>query len=375
MMLIKNHASDQSDIIEKMIVAAIDAYHDIYESPLHDLEIIVCRDAEELNRRTMQHTGKPDDRVNYDGVFLAPHNQQESFRILLLAKDEAIVGAKRYFSEVEKGSRRDDDLPDEERTKRGLELAAFCQFVEMLQHEYSHLCSYEKYMQVTNWKDPLITMHSQDYHLYDEVIARYRGTYAMLSMMKPYLELNLIFSIWLHYFDNLFGSVQKMTTVLGEFLDKRRNEIETYMLGYMRMAGKSGKQAVKEMEDELGHPLEYRDEWISKGKPKLSKVEAAEYMLCDDFDDPKMNEDVYRTVAPLLYFARNPYATYEGAQLEGFVHAYYDYLCREAGQKTVKRNLELHSAMDKPFYLQVDLMKTREDVNQFNELLKKLLMI
>ncbi|MBQ7486202.1 MAG: hypothetical protein IJT77_01760 [Clostridia bacterium] len=375
MMLIKNHASDQSDIIEKMIVAAIDAYHDIYESPLHDLEIIVCQDAAELNRRTMQHTGKPDDRGNYDGVFLAPHNQQESFRILLLAKDEAIVGAKRYFSEVEKGSRRDDDLPDEERTKRGLELAAFCQFVEMLQHEYSHLCSYEKYMQVTNWKDPLITMHSQDYHLYDEVIARYRGTYAMLSMMKPYLELNLIYSIWLHYFDNLFGSVQKMTTVLGEFLDKRRNEIETYMLGYMRMAGKSGKQAVKEMEDELGHPLEYRDEWISKGKPKLSKVEAAEYMLCDDFDDPKMNEDVYRTVAPLLYFARNPYATYEGAQFEGFVHAYYDYLCRETGQKTVKRNLELHSAMDKPFYLQVDLMKTREDVNQFNELFKKLLMI
>ena len=296
MINITNHSAVPDDILQQMIAAAVDAYQDIYEGPSHDVKVFVCRDQSEMNQLALEHTGNSENISDYNGMFLCPHDRHEPFRILVLVKDEAVVGAKRYFQEAENGSQRDDDKPQEEREKRGLELAAYCHFVEMLQHEYSHLCSYERLMLATDWEDPLIGAHSQDYHLYDEAIARYRSTYAMLVMMQSFMEIDLLYTMWMGYWSDLLKSYQEETEALKDIITQQRDEIEAQNLEYMRRAGINGKEAVDEMERELGHPLKYRDELTEKGAPKLTAEEVAEFLLCDDFEDPELNEAIFRKV-------------------------------------------------------------------------------
>ena len=368
---ITNHSSVPDAILQQMIAAAVDAYQDIYEAPSCDVEITVCRDRAEMNQLALEHTGDTENK-EYNGMFLCPHDQHEPFRILLLVKDDAVVGAKRFFQEVENGSQRDEDMPQEERERRGLELAAYCHFVEMLQHEYSHLCSCERLMLATDWEDPLISAHSQDYHLYDETIARYRGTYAMLVMMQPYMEIDLLYTMWMGYWNDLLKSYQKETEALKDFLTQQRNEIEAQNLEYMHYARKSGREAIAEMERELGHPLKFHNELTEKGAPKLTAEEVAEFLLCDDFEDPELNETIFRKVTSLVYFAKNPYATYEGAQIEGLVHAFYDFLRMETGQTVGERKLELNSVIDTPYYKTANLLETNEEVKQFADLFMKL---
>ena len=73
-----------------------------------------------------------------------------------------------------------------------------------------------------------------------------------------------------------------------------------------------------------------------------------------------------------MYFAKNPYATYEGAQIEGLVHAFYDFLMRETGESVRERKLDLYSVMSTPYYQTANLQETNEEVKQFADLFMKL---
>ena len=128
----------------------------------------------------------------------------------------------------------------------------------------------------------------------------------------------------------------------------------------------SGEDAVFEMELELGHPLEYDGELTKKGVPKLSPVEVVEFLMFDDFGDEELNEKSFSRGIPLLYFAHNSYASYQGAQIAGLVHAFYDFLSEREG-----RTLDLLTLMAKPYYNTVDVAELKAELEQFTDLMMK----
>ena len=281
-------------------------------------------------------------------------------------KEEAILGADRYFQEKEKGSLRDADLSQAEIEKRGIDLANFGHFVEMLQHEYSHLCSFEKLMDGTNWEDPHIGAHNMDYHLYDEMIARYRGTYAMLRMLEDYAERDLLYTLWMGYWEHVLKEFNSESEKMKRIIIQQRDEIERSILYDMRKNKLSGEDVVFEMELELGHPLKYDGELTPMGAPKLSPVEVVEFLMIDDFTDRAMAEKVIRRGLPLLYFAHNPYASYQGAQMVGLVESFYEFLAGQPG-----RSLDLNSLMLTPYYETVDVDDLRAKLDKFPDLFLK----
>ena len=367
-MRIVNRSDKQDDTLQQMIGAAVDAYHSVFAQPSCEVEIIVCRDPDDLGDLAEKHTGSRDEFREYAGNFLCPKKKGDFFRILVCVKDDAVVGASHYFEERRSGSLRDADLPQETRERRGIELGNYCQFVEMLQHEYSHLCSFEKLMEATDWADPAIGAHSMDYHLYDEMIARYRGTYAMLRMMEPFMERDLIYTMWMHLWqvevDAFKDESGKMRNQIAHF----REEIERGLLADMRSTGMSGKDAVREMEYELGHPLANGGKLTEMGVPQLSDVEVVEFFMFDDFtdDEAEIAGTVLRRGLPMLYFAHNSYASYQGAQLVGLVNSFYDFLSvREP------RVLELTGLMGEPYYETIDVEALNRKLNEFADLFMK----
>lgn len=358
MLSIINNSAVQDDFIKQLIETALDSY--VFPGPGCDVEIVACRDRAELRTLIIEHLGEETNLRDYDGNFLCPHSPEDPYRILVTIKEEALLGARRYFNELKEGSRRDADLPREERERRGIDFANFCHFLEMVQHEYSHLCSYEKLMSAG--EDPEIGNHSIDYHLYDEEIARYRGTYSMLQMMEPYAERDLLYTLWMGYWDDLLSEFKEYGKTLDDYLRQQYEGIAEMTRGYMRAYGLTPAQIAEDFESELGHPLEYGGEISKLGIPKLSKAEVAEYLMVDDED---IAEEMYRHYAPLLYHAKNPYATYEGAQVVGIVHAFYDFLRGE------RRDYDLQSLMEKPYYETVDADKARAELEEFPELFMK----
>ena len=357
MLTIVNHTSVPDEFLHRIVRMAIGGYEVAFQGPACAVEVIACRDRVELKALIMEHLGEETNLRDYDGNFLCPHSPDDGpYRILVTVKDEALLGARRYFAELQEGSRRDVDLPREEREKRGIELANFCHFLEMVQHEYSHLCSYAKLMSAG--VDPEIGNHSLDYHLYDEEIARYRGTYAMLCMMEPFAERDLLYTLWMGYWDELLAEFQEYGKTLDEILRQQYEEIAQMYWAY----DFTPDQIARDFETELGHPLEYGGEVSELGIPKLSPEEVAEYLMVDDED---IAEEVYRHCAPLLYHSKNPYATYEGAQVIGLVHAFYDFL------KGKRREHDLLSLMEKPYHETVDMEGARAELEEFPELFMK----
>ena len=361
-----NRSSIPDQFIEKMITHALDSYHQTFSMPKCAVEIMVCKGKEDLKKQAEDYTGERGEFREYDGNFLCPRRKGDSFRILLVAKEQAVKGAQIYFSELENGSRRDDDMPQSEREKRGIDLAGYCHFVEMLQHEYSHLCSFEKLMEKTSWEDPDIGKHSMDYHLYDEMIARYRGTYAMLRMMDDFIERDLLYTLWMTYWQDTLDAFKSEKEIYQHIINQNRDLIEDSIITDMKEHGMSGEDAVFEMELELGHPLEYDGELTKKGVPKLSPVEVVEFLMFDDFGDEELNEKSFRRGIPLLYFAHNSYASYQGAQIAGLVHAFYDFLSDREG-----RTLDLLTLMAKPYYNTVDVAELKAELEQFTDLMMK----
>ena len=105
-------------------------------------------------------------------------------------------------------------------------------------------------------------------------------------------------------------------------------------------------EMAEELEYELAHPLQYRGEFDAEGVPRMSDLEAVEFVCV---------EETRRAVLPMIYAVRNGSATYAGAQLFGLVHAYYDYLAEKTGAGDPDlildpSSLSLPDVIDIPYY-------------------------
>lgn len=355
-MILNNRTSISDDYLTPILTDSINAYTDLYSAAQSTVEFIIFDSMDELKRVRSQMTDEPDD-LDYDGNFVPPKKKSDTLTILALMKDKNLVGAEQYFKEKENGSLRDADIPDRE--VRGEKLMAFFEFAEMIQHEYSHLCSYERLMTAIDWADPLCLGHDWNYHLHDEFIARYRGTRAMLHMMEPYAEPNLLYSLWIGYWDDLNNDHKKHIEDVKKFLSDRAKGIEAETLMFMKQNGLSGSDMVAELEHELGHPLYFGGELTAAGVPKMSAMEIAEFMT---FEDTKK-----RTI-PLMYVIRNPYASYHGAQLLGLIQAFHDHFSAGHCDGLEMEYVDLVEAMKTPYYEYVDAAKAKKTLDSFIEI-------
>lgn len=356
-MILTNHTAIPDDYLNRILRDVIDAYTDLYDPASSEVEFIIFDSMDELKRARVQMTDEPDD-MDYDGNFVSPKGKTDTLTILALLKEKNLAGAEQYFMEKENGSLRDADIPDSERAERGEKLMAFFEFVEMIQHEYSHLCSYERLMRATDWADPLILGHDWNYHLHDEFIARYRGTRAMLHMMEPYAEKNLLYSLWMGYWNDLNNDNKNYIEDVKKFLADRAKGIEVETLMFMKQNGLTDADMVSELEHELGHPLYFGGELTAAGVPKMSALEIAEFMT---FEDTKK-----RTI-PLMYVIRNPYASYHGAQLLGLIQAFHDYFSAGHCDGLEMECVDLVEAMKTPYYEYAEAAKAKKTLDSFIE--------
>ena len=223
---------------------------------------------------------------------------------------------------------------------------AFFGFVETLQHEYSHLCSFDAVMRATDWQDPGFVKYSQNYHLHDEFIARYRGIWACLKMAEPLMETDLLYSLWNMYWDGVSKSFQEEKEAIAAELKRIKEGNRKSIRAFMDEEGLSSEEMAEELEYELAHPLQYRGEFDAEGVPRMSDLEAVEFVCV---------EETRRAVLPMIYAVRNGSATYAGAQLFGLVHAYYDYLAEKTGAGDPDlildpSSLSLPDVIDIPYY-------------------------
>lgn len=347
-MIITNYSVMPDILAERAVKECVGAYEALYGRPSSDVEIILCSSKAEMEEERIRIQGEDEfeDRKNYNGAFLPPVQFADTLTITIIAEEKAAAGAKQYFREKDTASLRDAVLPDPEREKRGLKLMAFFGFAETLQHEYSHLCSFEALMKATDWKDPGFVKYSQDYHLHDEFIARYRGTFACLKMAEPLMENNLLYSLWNMYWDSAVKGFREEKTLIAAEVKRIREGGRDSIRAFMHAEGLSPEEMTKELEYELGHPLQYRSELDVDGVPRLSDLEAVEFVCV---------EETRRAVIPMIYAVKNRTATYEGVQMFGLVHAYYDFLSEKTGAGDPglilnPKALSLPDVMDIPYF-------------------------
>ena len=323
-MIITNHSALPDALAERAVKECIGAYEALYGKPSPDVEIILCSSEEALEAARLRIQGKDDfeDPKIYNGAFLAPDKYTDTMIITIVATEKMASGAEQYIQEKDTGSLRDVILPDKEREKRGLKLMAFFGFAETLQHEYSHLCSFDELMKATGWRDPGIVKVSQDYHLHDEFIARYRGTCVCLQMAEPLMETDLLYSLWNMYWEGAVKGFQEEKDAVAAELKRIREGGIQSIRAFMDAEELSPEEMAEELEYELGHPLQYRGEYEASGIPRMSDLETVEFVCV---------EETARAIIPLIYAVKNRSATYEGAQLFGLVHAYYDFLAGKTG--------------------------------------------
>ena len=323
-MFIVNHSALPDALATQIVNACISAYENLYGKPSCEVEIILCSSKRKMKQEQISIMGKDnyEDTPNHDGDFIIPVRFTNKMTITIIVEKKIIAGAKIFLGEMANGSLRDADLSDEQWEKRGLRLMSFLSFAETLLHEYSHLCSFDLLMTATNWNDPRGIMQSWDYHLHDEFIARYRSVTASLKMAEPYMELSLLYSIWIAYRDSLEREYQKEKERFSGLLDLVKRENDKFIRNYMTEYGLTSEGMTRSLEFELGHPLRHHGEYHSDGAPRLSSLEEVELVSIDETASHYIE---------LVYYLRNRAATYQGAQLLGQVQAYYDFLSEKTG--------------------------------------------
>ena len=367
-MILENHTSVADEYLTRILSDCVDAYHALYESATSTVKFIVVDSKDTMKSIRNQLTDDPGDEKDYDGNFVAPKEKSDTLTILALLKEKNIKGAEHYFLEKENGSMRDSlAMDDSSRAARGEKLMAFFEFAEMIQHEYSHLCSYERLMNATAWVDPLFLGHDWNYHLHDEFIARYRGTRAMLHMVELYAEKNLLYSLWMGYWNDLNGEYKNYNETVRKFMTEKARGIEAETLMFMKQNGLSSSEMVTELEHELGHPLHLSGQFTSAGVPKMDAIEVVEFLTF---------EETEKQTIPLMYAIKNPYASYHGAQLLGLIQAFHDHFSRltgvSDGLELAESGLDLLSVMPTPFYEYVDAAKARKTLEKFIETFTKM---
>ena len=329
------------DAIEEAICFFLQIYP--YQ-PVCSYEIILCDNFENLEREWRNYYSYNADNslpLHYDGQFLAPEKRTDKLTILLSLKESAIVGAEQYFKEVRNGT----EMPSE---SRGLKLLAFFHFIELLCHEFSHLCSYDRMMSLTSWADPMLPAHNYDYHLHDEFIARIRGTEVMLRMGAPLMEPNLIYSLYAGYVSDTKTQFKERTAEVKETVKKAREDLEAALPGMQLREDLTDEEMLEGLEYELGHKLQYGWE---DGKIRLSELEAIEFSAVDEMAEP---------MKAYIYVLKNPYAVYEGTQFNGALVGFYKAFCKDNSRWI----MELDKVIDKPFweYLDIDEVKKQDEI-------------
>ena len=309
--------------------------------------IILCDSFDDLEREWRKYYGYSESRtlpLHYDGQFLAPETKTEQLTILICLKETVIAGAEQYFKE--KNSGREE--PSEE---RGLRLLAFFHFVELLCHEFSHLCSYDRMMALTNWSDPMLPAHNHDYHLHDEFIARIRGTEVMLRMGASLMETDLIYSLYVGYVNDTKAQFMERTAEVRETVKKARQDLEAALPGMQFRENLTDDEMIEGLEYELGHKLQYGR---VDGRIRLSDLEAMEFSAVDEMAEPMKG---------YIYALKNPYAVYEGTQFTGALVGFYNAFCPDE----TCWNMNLEQVISKPFWQYLDINIVKEQDEKFRQ--------
>lgn len=362
------YPSDSSDgqLLEQIIRVIIEEYLRVYPfcRPSCSAEIILCENnkhMEEEWRRYYGHHPEKEFPIEYDGQFLPAVSKSDVLTILACVNANVISGAEQYLYEKENGSLK--NAPTDE---RGLKMLPFWHFVELVMHEFSHLASYDKLMLLTNWTNPSLPIDDLDYHLHDEFITRIRGIYAMLLMAEPYMETDMLYSLYVGYINDEQNQFLKRMDSVRELDERYRDNIRRDLAHMQRQLRLSNELLAEEIEKELGHPLEYGGAW-EDGALKLSKLEIIEFYAVDEFEE---------MMKPLLYIHRNSFAVYEGTQFAGASAGFFQAMTHMEGQENHFSNLmiaedELHleNVIDIPFWKYFDLEKIKKQNDVFRELL------
>ena len=344
--MIINKTSVSIGHIPEVIEEAIDYFLKYYRcQPVCSYDIILCADFESLQEEWRNYNSYGADVVlplRYDGQFLVPWERTDKLVILASMDESVVAGAGQYLKEKRGGV-------GEASEERGLKLMHFFRFIEMLCHEFSHLCSYDRMMALTDWADPQMHANNYDYHLHDEFIARVRGTEIMLRMFAPYMENDLIYSMYMCYVNDTKTSFTRRLNEVREVIERERKGLEEELLMMQRLEGLTDAEMVAELEYELGHRLEngYVD-----GKLVLSDLEVIEYSAVDEFAE---------LLKFYLYVVRNRYAVYEGTQFAGALVGFYAAFCGEESGW----DMELENVIDEPFWQYLDESKIREQDEAF----------
>ena len=348
-------AEEISLAIEEAISFFLSIYPDA--TPSLDYNIILCDDFQSLEEEWRAYYGHEEDAhlpLSYDGQFLPPTKKTATLTMLVRINRDVIVGAEQYHTEMEYGR-------EEPSETRGLMLIPFFMFLELLLHEFSHLCSYGRMMSLTAWADPQLPSHNLDYHLHDEFIARIRGTEAMLRMVKDLLEPDLIYSLYVNYVNDVKQQyLDRMEEVKGT-VAKARTDLEAELPEMQKRQGMSLEDMVIGLEEELGHRLEFG---IVDGKVKLSDLEVIEFDAVDELEEK---------LKPYLYVLRNQYAVYEGTQFTGALVGFYLAFCTPVSSSACADNdkrgweLQLESVINTPFWKYMDVETVKEQDGEFRD--------
>ena len=323
-MKIINHSALPNDLAERTVRECVLTYETLYGGPSCKVEFILCDSEDALVKERIRIQGRDElhGQKFYNGSFLPPEEKTDTLIIVVVAENKVIQGARQFFKEEDNGSFRDTGLSKPELERRGVKLMAFFSFAENLLHEYSHLCSFDALMRKTDWEEPRIIGYSWDYHLHDEFIARYRGTMAALKMAEPFMETDLLYSLWMMHWNGVEKGFREEREAITRELERVRKGNIDSIHAFMKEEGMSEEEMADELECELGHPLELRGNFYPNGVPKMTDIEAAEFVCIDE---------AARIAIPLIYALKNRAATYQGAQIFGLAHAYYDFLSEKTG--------------------------------------------
>ena len=349
--MIINKTSLVTDTVKQVIEEAINFFLKVYPySPVCGYNIILCDSFESLEQEWREYFGFDETEslpLDYDGQFLFPDVRTDKLTILVKISEEVIKGAQQFLKEELNGI----EEPSEE---RAMKLMPLFHFLELFCHEFSHLCSYDRMMVLTDWADPRLPAHNYDYHLHDEFLARVRGMEAMLRMGTPYMETNLIYSLYMSFMKGTKNQFEARLEEVDKDIERVRLELEEE-LPFMQMAeGLSDEGMVAALEKELGHKLQYG---YVDGKLELSDIEVIEFSVVDELVD---------MLKSYLYVARNKYAVYEGTQFAGTAVGFYAAFC---GGNDVW-DMQLEHVIDIPFWEYLDAGKVKGQ----NELFWKWLM-
>lgn len=330
-----------SDAIEEAICFFLQVYP--YQ-PVCSYEIILCGSFESLEEEWRNYYGYGSSNslpLHYDGQFLVPEKKTDKLTILVSLKETVIAGAEQYFKEV----RNEKEEPSE---GRGLKLLAFFHFIELLCHEFSHLCSYDRMMSLTSWSDPMLPAHCYDYHLHDEFISRIRGMEVMLRMGSSLMEPDLIYSLYTGYVRDTKVQFKERTAEVRKTVDKARKDLEAALPGMQLREGLTDEEMVDGLEYELGHKLQYGR---VDGRIRLSELETMEFSAVDEMAEP---------MKAYIYALKNPYAVYEGTQFTGALVGFYKAFCCTVCSWI----MELEKVIDTPFweYLDIDTVKKQDEI-------------